>query len=195
MDKFWNILSTNEDSDGVEFISTIEVTKSCFLVIQEDNYFLGSRLPLLWNTISPWEKPVWMGSKISKYSSFKVLQLLVSYLLTLHLWYICFFISEGIQVGQYFGEFFIGQARRSNHKFESRYQYFHSWQVFKIFMILIFEGVRRKNIWFTIISHSTPDQKEGILDFNKSMFSNRFKKIFKESIKIISNSQIISIII
>jgi len=53
LDKFWNILSTNEDSDGVEFISTIEVTKSCFLVIQEDNYFLGSRLPLLWNTISP----------------------------------------------------------------------------------------------------------------------------------------------
>ena len=106
-----------------------------------------------------------------------------------------FFISEGIQVGQYFGEFFIGQARRSNHKFESRYQYFHSWQVFKIFMILFFEGVRRKNIWFTITSHSTPDQKEGILDFNKSMFSNRFKKIFKESIKIISNSQIIRIII
>jgi len=49
LDKFWNILSTNEDSDGVEFISTIEVTKSCFF----SDFFLGSRLPLLWNTISP----------------------------------------------------------------------------------------------------------------------------------------------
>ena len=39
LDKFWNILSTNEDSDGVEFISTIEVTKSCFFSDSRRQFF------------------------------------------------------------------------------------------------------------------------------------------------------------
>jgi len=82
LDKFWNILSTNEDSDGVEFISTIEA---------QDYPFYGTQFHPEKNQFE------WAP----KYPNIP-------------------HSSEGIQVGQYFGEFFIGQARRSNHKFESR---------------------------------------------------------------------------
>jgi len=82
LDKFWNILSTNEDSDGVEFISTIEA---------QDYPFYGTQFHPEKNQFE-WAE---------KYPNIP-------------------HSREAIQVGQYFGEYFIEQARMSNHKFESR---------------------------------------------------------------------------